>query len=157
MFILQTFCYAAPQPPPRYQWLESNEDRGVFFDTQTIKFTKTWDGKPDTQVIDVWLYTACNNGEVQETIKFRTSRKLNITGWENLSYYLDHYQFNFKTNRVIQVAYVYYDAQGNILESNTYTRTNWEDIIPGSVGEFWITELRKFVSSNWNFVLNRSY
>ena len=154
MLTYQCVSSAAQQPPARYEWIESNEDRAIYFDTRTITFVKDADKNIEPSLIDVWLYVSCNDRAVQNLITYRMQHLLPIAGWDNLDYYKVHYQFNLKTKQYTYTAEIFYDKSGKVLGTNTISNAKWNDIPPDSVGAKWFEKIQDY-SQKWFSVLKQ--
>lgn len=144
VFMLSTITVFAS--PDRYQWIDSNDKVGYFFDTQTIKYSfSTYTGKPDTSKIDVWIKTVYTNDGVQGVIEERTRHQLPTDGFENLSYTLSHYKIS-RDNKISILEILDYDIYGNTLDTLSIPahQQEWKDVVPDSVGELWHQHVWKY-------------
>lgn len=136
----------------RYQWIESDDKMGYFFDTYTLKFVPGLDGKPNTSIVDVWIKVVYNDDGRNFEIRKRTDDNLSTAGFYDLNYALFHYQINYKNNQICQLGYIYYANDGYILDSyetQPYL-SRWGNITPGTIGEDWSFTLKKYVLNNFN-------
>lgn len=155
LFCLILMPFQATFAAERYQWLHSTDTIGFFFDTQTLKFGSTGDGKTNYSILDVWIKDVYNSEGVNDRIKYREKYSLTVEGWENLDYELHHYQFNTKTKQIRSIGYAAYSKKGIVLESTDY-KGDWNDIFPDSYGEFWLNEIHLYSLTNRTVIENRS-
>lgn len=48
------------------------------------------------------------------------------------------YQFNCKAQQLRLIQFVEYSANGDVLNSDTYTNASWKDTVPDTLGEHWL-------------------
>ena len=106
----------------RWEWLTSNDDFGVFIDTQTIKYSN-------------------NFAEVWECFYYPNSCELHPNVGEHYHYSL--YSINYSRNTMGAKAYVDRDSRGNVLATGSYSYVEYRPIAPDSIGEGVAIAVRK--------------
>lgn len=171
ILILLLFASTNTYASDRYKWIYSDDNTGYFFDVKTIKYATDYNGNPDVTKIDVWIKTIYTESGKQQVINQRSNYGLTTNGFDQLSYALTHYVF--QNNKRMFLEYYYYDFDGNILESyynqqaKSLTEMNnflnhsissqyygqWDNIVPGSIGETIKDAVWNFAHDNLNSML----
>lgn len=128
LFVQQGYC------ADRYYWLGSNDTETASLDTQTFRTHKG----SNLIYFDSWIQFQYNEAGVQEVISDRKRAGLPIAGYEKLSKSLYHNIYSLSQSRKMYkiIQYIYYDINGNVLESYTYPSSeSFQDIVPGSESE----------------------
>lgn len=141
----------------RYIWMSSDESFSTWFDKDTIKFSRNYNGI-NTQVVDVWTKFTYSQKGVTEEIQFRTKHKLEVEGYENLNKTMYHYLFDIKSSSLKILGSTAYDWKGKVLDSYYLPehQVSWITIIPGSNGELWLKAIKNYSLQNETILKQRS-
>lgn len=131
-------CFASD----RYMWIVSDDLTTFSFDTQTIKFSKKYDGSIDYSTIEVWIKNDYSD-EGKNRVKDRYNDVKDI---DKFSYKLSKNRYNIQTHQILFLAEFLYDERGIVLYNYKDKYPQWEDVIPGSYGE--VIELAVGLYSN---------
>lgn len=127
IFVFTAQCFAND----RYVWIASDDFMTFTFDSQTIKFSKKYDGSIDYSIIEVWL-----KNDYSEDGKNRVKDKnREIKDIDEFSHMLSKYKYNIQTHQAMFLSEFLYAENGKVLSSLKVTYPQWEDVIPGSYGE----------------------
>ena len=122
---LASSCFAFDPPqPPRWHWVGSDSEIGIWIDKDTSKWEvdrQGWWGHKGHTLVTVWImyYQASTN-----------SHSLEFGRW----------CLNCRSN--IQFKYVKYDSNGNCIKQGTYYPQTEELVIPNSWGEEILNSLK---------------
>ena len=125
----------------RYQWMNSDDSKGYFFDTKTIEFAKNYyTGKSDFLTVRVWIKTVYTEKGVNELLTSREERGLDNSAFYAISYAIDRYEINSSANTILYLSGAYYKENGLIIRKYGPEYIP-QSIIPDSVGEMWKEEV----------------
>lgn len=108
MFLLSSVCMAYQPDPDRWAWIFSDDEVGVFYDKQTIRYSDYGN------TCDVWL------------MMVEPAKKMHSI-----------YHFYYKKNRTYALMdFIDYDSRtGKILDSDKYSYPDYSVIPPGTRAE----------------------
>ncbi len=106
----------------RWEWVTSNDDFGVFFDTQTLKYSNNY--------ANVW-----------ECFYYPSSCEQHPNVGEHYHYCL--YSINYANNTACFKSYIDRDSRGNVLGSGSFSFVEYRPITPDSIGEGIAIAVRK--------------
>ncbi len=122
-FLLSSVGYASCDlDTSRWEWVASNDEFGVYYDTQTIKYSNNF--------AEAW---AC--------YYYPYSCKIHPNEGEHYHYIL--YYFYYGSRTMGMKAYVCRDGGGRVLESDSFSYVKTDPILPESIGEGIAMAVRK--------------
>jgi len=120
----------------RYQWVVSNDKKGIFFDTETIKYGyNQYQKTVDKTQINVWTKYIYSDAGIQNEIESRKRQELPVKGFEHLWYTLEHLMVS-RDGRIRLLGYVHYAKDGTTIYSYSSLNPTWTEIVPDSFGEY---------------------
>ena len=137
--------------------MTSNELLSVWFDSQTIKYSRNFD-TINQGVIDVWFKCKFSQLGREDIIDRYRKAKLPTEGYENLDISMRHYLVNIKSNSLKLFGEADYNTNGKVISSVNLTESEatWQPVIPGSVGEAWLNAIKDYSIKNSGALKERS-
>lgn len=127
-----------------WQWVNSNENLGIFFDTDSVKFSPIAKGGVDKNTIYVWsryvyddayaLEHPCNGKPPKSLVQYR---KLNI-----------------KEDTITILQGIWYDSDGNVLSAANNAETS--RVIPESCGDVMYKAIKEYARIHAEEITERS-
>ena len=120
LFCILTIGMASVASAAEWRLIGGSDGYTWFFDAQSLK-------KVNGTTYSVWMkleYSEVSGREAANEFKLKTP----------VAYMLEKSEFNFQDKIVRAVDAIYYDKEGNVLNSNN-APTQWGSIFPNSLGE----------------------
>ena len=122
----------------RWYFVGTNDSYWIFFDTKTAKYDEK------TKILtgwSVWFYTPY--GREQYIQKAKEFNFYNSYKDDNLSYSIQKERWSLSSNRRMILNYADYSTEGSAVGQSTYKNPEWVEILPGSIGEVILENLKK--------------
>ena len=121
----------------RWYFVGTNNSSWVYFDTKTAEYDKK------TKILtgwSVWFYTPYGREEFIESLK-----KANIYSYkgDNLSHFIAKERWSLSSNRRMFLNVTRYSTEGNVVHQSTDKNPEWVEMLPGSIGEVILENLKK--------------
>ena len=113
----------------RYQWITSTDSVTVSYDTQSVKYYNSTDGK----IVDVWvMFYYTEDGAKKWVNNNRTKGICQEEKWDNFSFYLEHELVSKNSFKLLEE--VAYNVNGKNIYSRPFNNNaKWNDIVHGSI------------------------
>ena len=122
----------------RWYFVGNNDSYGIFFDTKTAKYDKK------TKILTGWftrIYTPY--GREQYIQKAKEFNFYNPYKHDNLSYSIQKERWSLSSNRRMLLNFADYSTEGSVVEQSTFKNPEWDEILPNSIGEEILENLKK--------------
>ena len=122
----------------RWYFVGTNDSYGIFFDTKTAEYDKK------TKILtgwSVWFYTPY--GREQYIQKAKEFNFYNSYKDDNLSYSIQKDRWSLNSNKRMILNYTDYSTEGSVVDQSTYKNPKWDEIVPGTIGEVILENLKK--------------
>lgn len=111
-----------------WQWVNSNDEVGYFFDTETIRYELKFNDAVDTKKITFWEKLVFTQAAVE-----KMTENMNDQSLKTLSYILSSKTFNLIERSYTTHETIFYDYNGDIMWRSKKEKT--DHITPDSFGE----------------------
>lgn len=114
----------------RFKWITSSDKETISYDTQTVRYYSDNGKKVDVWVL--WKYT--EDGAREWVNESRQNGTCKESKWDGFSYTKQHILLN--SNYQMNLLYmIYYDSNGNVLNSEGSIKNKWFPLVPDSFSE----------------------
>ena len=121
LFCILTVGMTSVSSAKEWQFVTSNNEFGIFFDTQSLQ-------KTDTTIYSVWTKHEYTEAAGKRTaIEYKYNRPI--------SHMLQKMEFNYSTKQFKILTYTFYDKSSATIDYFTYPSPRWNTIIPDSMVE----------------------
>jgi hypothetical protein len=131
----------------RYQVIGNNIRMTASVDTANARFFRDpYSGKV---LAEVWVRIDFSGEEAAKLLADRKRKGSPVRGWEHLGYMIDKAYYDFAQKRLLRYDMSFYTRQGALLEkleTPEAFRTDWEQPIPESWGEYIFVQVRKLMT-----------
>ncbi|MDT8901979.1 hypothetical protein [Anaeroselena agilis] len=131
----------------RYKVIGNNIRMTASVDTANARFFRDpYSGKV---YAEVWLRLDLSGEEAAAMRAARKEQGRPLRGWEHLGYIIDKGYYDFAQNRMQHYGMYSYTRQGALLErleDKEENRTDWQQPIPESWGEYLFVQVKKFMT-----------
>ncbi len=127
--ILTSVCLA--EINNRYLLICFTDGEDFYLDTKTVKIG----GKYDFYDYDVWIKSTYNETGVQKKLEELNKANIPTDGYENISHTMSHIQINYYSRQLRQLGKTDYSTDNKVLYSYNNYASEWDNIVPDSVGE----------------------
>lgn len=122
----------------RWYFVGANNSYWFFFDTKTAKYDEK------TKILTgwfTWIYTPY--GREQYIQKAKEFNFYNSYKHDNLSYSIQKERWSLSSNRWMILNVADYSTEGSVVDQSTNKNLEWYEILPNSVGEKILENLKK--------------
>ena len=122
----------------RWYFVGTNGSYWIFFDTKTAKYDEK------TKILTgwfTWIYTPY--GREQYIQKAKEFNFYNSYKHDNLSYSIQKERWSLSSNRWMILNVADYSTEGSVVDQSTYKNPEWVEMLPNSVGEKILENLKK--------------
>ena len=122
----------------RWYFVGTNDSYWIFFDTKTAKYDEK------TKILTgwfTWIYTPY--GREQYIQKAKEFNFYNSYKHDNLSYSIQKERWSLSSNRWMILNDADYSTEGSVVDQSTYKNPEWFEIVPNSMGEEILENLKK--------------
>jgi hypothetical protein len=110
----------------------------VFFDTKTAQYNK------NTKTVKGWFkYMITPSGRLENIKRAIIGGYYNSYQFDELAAVILFEEFSLTNNKYRPLIAIYYDSNGNNIYDYKYDKPNWDEIVPDSVSEQILDELKK--------------
>ncbi len=131
----------------RYQVIGNNIRMTASVDTANARFFRDpYSGK---MLAEVWVRIDFSREEAAAMLASRRKQGLSLRGWEHLGYMIDKAYYDFDQKRLLRYGMLFYTHQGALLEKledKVENRTDWEQPIPESWGEYIFIQVKRLMT-----------
>jgi hypothetical protein len=131
----------------RYQVIGNNIRMTASVDTANAKFFRDpYSGKV---LAEVWVRIDFSKEEAAAMLASRRKQGSSLKGWEHLGYMIDKAYYDFAQKRLLRYGMLFYTRQGALLEKledKVENRTEWEQPIPESWGEYIFVQVKRLMT-----------
>nr|DAQ51957.1 MAG TPA: Surface-adhesin protein E [Caudoviricetes sp.] len=155
MFII-SLLFSATTYAAHWQWIDSDDKYGIFFDTDTICYRSIprypiKDASMNFTAVKVWLkviYTQEGANDIAQANKNDQFYNLDH------SLHLENFYFTDNTHQTFEI--IYYDHNGDVLYRNK-KQTREETILPESRGEHILKTIREYARTHHDQLVKNTY
>ncbi|MBP2657255.1 MAG: hypothetical protein H6Q69_287 [Firmicutes bacterium] len=145
---IQSICLSSKTPPSKFQWIESTSERSVFFDTESLTYSKDSNGQ--IKIIDAWLYMCFDESYAQKLLQDRKNKNLSTTEFDGLSFSLWHTNFDNEEQKVKLLSVSNFDKDDAAIGSHSYPNAAWHQIKPNTYFEIWCKKISEYIQNKSN-------
>lgn len=131
----------------RYKVIGNNIRMTASVDTANARFFRDpYSGKV---LAEVWVRLDLSEEEVAAMLASRRQKGNPAKGWEHLGYMIDKAYYDFAQKRLLRYGMLFYTRQGALLEKledKEENRTDWEQPIPESWGEYIFVQVKRLMT-----------
>ncbi len=122
----------------RWYFVGRSSSDWIFFDTKTAEYDKK------TKILTgwfTWFRTPYGREKTIESAK--RGGYYDPYRHDNHSYTKQKDRWSLSSNRRMILNVAYYSTEGNVVDQSTYKNPEWDEILPGSIGEVILENLKK--------------
>lgn len=127
-----------------WQWVNSNENIGVFFDTESVKFSRIAKGGVDKNIIYFWSRYVRDDAYAQ---KYPYNGKL-------IKSMVLYHKLNISESTLTTLKVVAYDADGVVIDTTNKIVT--EPVIPGTFSDLVCNAVKEYARIHAEEIADRS-
>lgn len=150
------FCSSSISYASNWQWINSDDKYGIFFDTDTICYRSIprypiKDASMNFTAVKVWLkviYTQEGANDIAQANKNDQFYNLDH------SLHLENFYFTDNTHQTFEI--IYYDRNGDVLYRNK-KQAREETILPESRGEHILKTIREYARTHHEQLVKNTY
>ena len=122
----------------RWYFVGRSSSDWIFFDTKTAEYDKK------TKILTGWFtWFRTPYGREQYIQRAKESNFYNSYKHDNLSYSIQKERWSLSSNRWMILNVADYSTEGSVVDQSTYKNPEWYEILPNSVGEKILENLKK--------------
>lgn len=164
LICISSACYASETD--RWEWIMSTDVVDCFFDKETIRYgTKDeWNSTihryqkiVDKTKIVVYTKTVYTDEYRAYLIDYIVNHGGTDTGRiNNTEYAICKEEFDYANSHSRIMEYVSYDINGNVISKYNNIFTEWNSLLPGSIGEKTAKLIREYAEKNYDKIVKNT-
>jgi len=137
-------AFSSTADAANWQWVNSNESIGVFFDTESVRFARIDKGGIDKNIIYFWSRYVRDDAYSQ---KHPYNGKL-------IKFMVQYQKLNISEGTLSTLEVIGYDADGVMIDKTNAVAT--EHVIPGTFGDLVCSAVKEYARIHTEEITERS-
>jgi len=141
---LLLLAFSSTAAAANWQWVDSNENIGVFFDTESLRFSRITKGGVDKNIIYFWSRYVCDDAYAQ---KHPYNGKF-------IKYRLQYQKLNISEETIATLEVISYDANEEIITKTSNVAT--DRVVPGTFFDTVCSAVKEYARIHAEEITDRS-